>query len=71
MLGGTASHNFISFYSQIMSVLDLDKNATFGENGTGKLFLATNFAGITYDDGDGTNEDEAITALAALTYADI
>jgi len=54
-----------------MAVLDLDKNAVFGENGTWKLYLATNFAGITYDDGNGTNEDEAITALAALTYSDI
>lgn len=54
-----------------MAVLDLDKNAVFGENGTGKLYLCTNYTGITYDDGDGTNEDEAILALAALTYADI
>ena len=54
-----------------MSVLDLDKNGTYGENGTGKLYLATNFVGLTYNDWDGTNEDEAITALLALTYADV
>lgn len=54
-----------------MAVLDIDKNAPFGENGTGKLYLATNYTGTTFDDGDGTNEDEAVTTLAALTYADI
>lgn len=54
-----------------MTVLSLDANATFGENGTGKLYMATNYTGLTYADGDGTNEDEAVTALAALTYADI
>lgn len=54
-----------------MAVLNLDTNGTYGENGTGKLYLATNFAGLTYNDWDGTNEDEAITALLALTYADV
>lgn len=54
-----------------MTVLSLDANALFGENGTGKLYMATNYTGLTYADGDGTNEDEAVTALAALTYADI
>lgn len=54
-----------------MAVLDLEKNATYGENGVGKLYLATNFVGVTFDDGNGTNEDEAITALNALTYVDI
>ena len=54
-----------------MSILDLDKNGAFGENRTGKLYIATNFTGTTYNDGDGTNEDEAITALAALTYSDV
>lgn len=54
-----------------MSVLDLDKNGLFGENGTGKLYIATNYTWTTFPDGDGTNEDEAVTTLAALTYADI
>ena len=54
-----------------MSVLDLEKNGLFGENGTGKLYIATNYAWTTFPDGDGTNEDEAITTLAALTYSDI
>lgn len=54
-----------------MSVLNLDTNGLFGENGTGKLYLATNYTGITFDDGNGTNEDEAVTTLAALTYSDI
>lgn len=54
-----------------MSVLNLDANGLFGENGVGKLYMATNFAGLTYADGNGTNEDEAVTALALLTYADI
>lgn len=52
-------------------VLDFDANALFGENGTGKLYLATNWTGTTYADGDGTNEDEAIVALSTLTWADI
>lgn len=54
-----------------MSVLDIDKNGAYGENGTGKLYLCTNYTGTTFDDGTGTNEDEAITTLLALTYADI
>lgn len=54
-----------------MSVLDIDKNSPFGENGTGKLYMATNYTWTTYADGNGTNEDETITALLALTYADI
>lgn len=59
------------FLLHIMSILDLDKNAAFGENGTGKLYIATNYTGLIYEDGNGTNEDEAITALAALTYSDV
>lgn len=54
-----------------MAVLNLDTNGAFGENGVGKLYICTNFAWVVYDNWTGTNEDEAVTALAALTYADI
>lgn len=54
-----------------MTVLNLDANGLFGENWVGKLYIATNYTGLTYADGNGTNEDEAITALSALTFADI
>lgn len=54
-----------------MAILDLDKNGAFGENGTGKLYVATNYTWTIFDDGTGTNEDEAITTLAALTYSDV
>lgn len=54
-----------------MAVLNLDSNGLFGENGTGKLYIATNFAGVTYADGNGTNEDESIVALSGLTWADV
>lgn len=54
-----------------MAVLNLDTNGLFGENGVGKLYIATNYTGLIYDDGNGTNEDEAVTALRLLTYADV
>jgi hypothetical protein len=54
-----------------MATLDFDSNALFGENGTGKLYLATDWAGTTFPDGDGTNEDESIAILDALTWSDL
>ena len=54
-----------------MAVLNLDANGLAGSNGTGKLYIASNYTGLTYNDGDGTNEAAALTALAALTYSDI
>jgi hypothetical protein len=35
------------------------------------LYIAANYAGTTFDDGNGTNEDEAIAALELLTYGDV
>lgn len=54
-----------------MSVLNLDANGLFGENGVWKLYLATDYTGDIYPDGDGANEDTAVSALETLTYSDI
>lgn len=54
-----------------MAVLNLDANATYGENGVGKLYMATNYEGQVFEQGSGTNETQAVQTLAALTYVDI
>ena len=54
-----------------MAVMNFEQNALYGDNGTGKLFLCTNYEGATYAHGDGTNETAALATLDALTYADI
>lgn len=55
-----------------MSVLDLDANGSFGENGSGILYIATDYDWVTFDDGTGTNEDESLATIAAdYTFADI
>lgn len=55
-----------------MAVLDLDSNGLIGENGTGKIYIATDYDGTTYADGDGTNSDAFITAIEAnFTFADV
>lgn len=54
-----------------MAPLNFETNALYGENGTGKLYIATNWTWTTYPNGDGTNEDEAVTALSALTFVDV
>ncbi len=54
-----------------MAVLDFDNNALFGENGTGKLYIATDYDGQTYADGDGTNETTSITDLETNTFSDV
>lgn len=53
-----------------MAVTNLPENATYGENGTGKLFIATNYDGAVFD----TTEDktkQAISTLAGLTWSDV
>lgn len=55
-----------------MAVLDLDSNGLIGENGTGKIYIATDYDGTTYTDGDGTNSDAFITAIETdFTFADV
>lgn len=51
--------------------MQFEKNALYGDNGTGKLFLCTNYEGTTYAHGDGTNEKASITEIEKLTFADI
>ncbi len=55
-----------------MGVLDLDKNATLWENGTGKLFIATDYDGVIFDEGNGTNEDTIVATIEAnYSFADV
>ncbi len=55
-----------------MSVLDFDSNALAWENGTGILYIATNYDGTVYPDGNGTNETTSVDAIeAAFTFADV
>ena len=54
-----------------MPVLNLDGNGVHGDNGTGKLFMCTDWEGETFPDGNGTNETASISTLKALTYTDL
>lgn len=54
-----------------MAVLDFDSNALFGENGSGKLYIATDYDGTTLADGDGTNEATQVTTLEGFTFGDL
>jgi hypothetical protein len=55
-----------------MAVLNLDTNALFGESGTGKLYIATDYDSAVFAQGDGTNEDASITTIEAnYTFADV
>lgn len=55
-----------------MAVLDLDSNGLIGENGTGKLYLATDYDGATFADGTGSNSAAFITTIEAdYTFADV
>ena len=54
-----------------MAVLDFDANALTGENGVGKLYIATDYSGAVYPNGDGQNEKASVTELAKLTFADL
>jgi len=55
-----------------MAVLNFDKNAAFGENGTGILYIATDYDGAIFPDWDGTNESTQITTIEAdYTFGDI
>lgn len=54
-----------------MSVLDFDANALAWENGTGILSIATDYDGVVFPDGDGTNEQTSIDLIDAYTFADV
>lgn len=55
-----------------MAVLNLDENAPIGEDGTGILYIATDYDGATFNDGNGTNEVTDIAKIEAdYTFADI
>lgn len=54
-----------------MAVLNWDANTLAGENGVGKLYIATNYEGNVFDRGDGTNEAKTIEELEKLTFSDL
>ena len=55
-----------------MAVLDLEANGLFGENLTGKLYIATDYDGAVFPLWDGTNEKTAVTAIEAdYIFADV
>ena len=55
-----------------MAVLDLEGNSTLGENGTGKLFIATDYDGAVFDKWNGTNEDTIVSSIEAnYSFADV
>lgn len=54
-----------------MAVLDFDSNALANESGSGILYVATDYDGTVYDDGDGTNESTSITDIETYTFADL
>lgn len=52
--------------------LNFDNNALFGENGTGKVSIATDYDGAVFPAGDGTNEATQITTIETdYTFADL
>lgn len=55
-----------------MSVLNFEANASFGENGSGKLFIATDYDGAVLDDGTGSNEAAQVALIEwNYTFADV
>jgi len=55
-----------------MPVLDIEKNAPIGENGTGILYIATDYDNAIFADWDWTNETTQITDIEAdYTFADV
>lgn len=55
-----------------MGVLDFEANASFWENGSGKLFIATDYDGTTFDDWDGTNGASQVATIENnFTFADV
>lgn len=54
-----------------MAIFNFDENSTSGENGTGKLLIATDYAWEVFDAGDWTNEDALVAQLENFTFADV
>lgn len=55
-----------------MGALDLESNGMYGENGSGILYIATNYTNTTFDEGDGTDEDEFIATIEGThTFSDV
>lgn len=54
-----------------MAVLNFDANTLTGENGVGKLYIATDYKGNTYPDGNAENEANSIKELEKLTFSDL
>ena len=55
-----------------MGALDFDANASFGENGSGQLFVCTDYDGAVFADGTGSNEGTSIQTIEEnYTFADV
>lgn len=54
-----------------MPALDLDKNATYGDNWVWRLFIATDYDGSVLASWDWTNEASLISTLDTFTFADV
>lgn len=55
-----------------MAVLEFEKNAMMWEQGTWILYIATDYDGTIYPDGDGTNESTSIADIESkFTFADV
>lgn len=54
-----------------MAVLDFEANALFGEDWSGKLYIATDYDGSVLADWTWTNEKSQVTTLEAFTFWDL
>lgn len=54
-----------------MAVYDFRANTTAGEDGVGKLYMATNYEGQVYPDGNAENEANSIKELEKLTFTEV
>lgn len=55
-----------------MPALDFEKNWNFGEDGSGILYIATDYDGTTYADWTGANERTSIADIESdFTFADV
>lgn len=54
-----------------MAVFNLDQNATFWENGVGRLYIATDYDNSVFASGNWTNETALIAELEEFTFADV
>lgn len=55
-----------------MGVLDFDANASYGESGSGQLFVATDYDGALFADGTWSNEGTSIATIEGnYSFADV